>query len=208
MRIEPPMTTFRVHGGTPAPTPEQTAAKRRKLLTTAAAAAGGLALGSAAYPFLASLAPSERAKALGAPVEFDTAAVSPGALATVAWRGKPVWVLRRTSDMLARLDKARGLLVDPDSKVHSQQPEYARNPMRSRWPEIFVALGLCTHLGCIPTFRPEPGSVQPDWPGGFYCPCHGSRFDLAGRVFRNVPAPTNLVVPPYDYVGGTRIVIG
>lgn len=182
--------------------------ERRKLFSNAAAATMGLALGSAAYPFLASLAPSERAKALGAPVEFDTATVSPGALATVAWRGTPVWVLHRTSDMLARLQKVRDLLADPDSKVRSQQPQYARNPTRSRRPEILVAMGLCTHLGCIPSFRPEPGSVQPDWPGGFYCPCHGSRFDLAGRVFRNSPAPTNLVVPPHDYVGDTQIVIG
>ena len=181
--------------------------RRRKLLTTAASATG-LALGAAAYPFLASLAPSERARALGAPVEFDAASVSAGALATVEWRGKPVWVLRRTGDMLARLEKARGLLADPDSKIRSQQPGYARNPARSRRPEIFVAVGLCTHLGCIPSFRPEPGSVQPDWPGGFYCPCHGSRFDLAGRVFKNVPAPTNLLVPEYRYAGDDRLVIG
>lgn len=182
--------------------------RRRELLVSATGAALGLGAAAASVPFLASMAPSDRAKALGAPVEFDAATVSPGALATVEWRGKPVWVLHRTPDMLASLDKARGALLDPDSKVRSQQPDYARNPARSRRPEFFIAVGLCTHLGCIPSFRPEPGSVQPDWPGGFYCPCHGSRFDLAGRVFRNVPAPRNLEVPEHAFAAESRLVIG
>jgi ubiquinol-cytochrome c reductase iron-sulfur subunit len=182
--------------------------RRRKVLVRATATAGGLGLAAAAYPFLASLAPSERAKALGAPVEVDVARLASGAIETVEWRGKPVWILHRTDQMLASLKSDEGLLLDPDSKRASQQPEYAQNRARSIKPDYFVSVALCTHLGCIPTFRPEPGSVQPDWPGGFYCPCHGSKFDLAGRVFKGVPAPSNLVVPPYEYVGAQRILIG
>lgn len=182
--------------------------KRRELLERAAAAAGGLALAAAGIPFAASLYPSERARAQGAPVEADFSGILPGALATVEWRGKPVWLLRRTREMLAGLDPIRGALSDPDSGVTSQQPDYARNPGRSIRPEWFVAVSLCTHLGCIPSFRPEPGSVGPDWPGGFYCPCHGSKFDLAGRVYKGSPAPTNLVIPPYRFVSQDRLVIG
>jgi ubiquinol-cytochrome c reductase iron-sulfur subunit len=182
--------------------------KRRKALIKATATAGGLGLAAAAYPFLASLAPSERAKALGAPVEVDVARLASGAIETVEWRGKPVWILHRTEQMLASLKRDDALLLDPASKRTSQQPAYAQNGTRSIKPDYFVSVALCTHLGCIPTFRPEPGSVQPDWPGGFYCPCHGSKFDLAGRVFKGVPAPSNLVVPPYEFVGVQRILIG
>jgi len=182
--------------------------KRRETLIKATAAAGGLGLAAVAYPFLASLAPSERAKALGAPVEADLAGLAPGALETIEWRGKPVWILRRTPQMLASLEQDEALLLDPESARTSQQPGFAQNRARAIKPEYFVTVALCTHLGCVPTFVPEPGTVQPDWPGGFYCPCHGSKFDLAGRVFKAVPAPTNLVIPPYKYVGETRILVG
>lgn len=181
----------------------------RRRLTQATAAVGGLAIAASAAPFLASLAPSERARAQGAPVEADTSPVAPGELATVEWRGKPVWVLRRTEDMLKRLASvAADQLSDPESEVSSQQPKYARNPTRSRQPELLVVVGLCTHLGCVPGFQPQPGSLQPGWPGGFYCPCHGSKFDLAGRVYRGSPAPTNLVVPPYNFIDSGRILVG
>lgn len=182
--------------------------ERRKLLRHATAATGGLALAGASYPFVASLWPSERARASGAPVEMDVSVLTPGALSIVEWRGKPVWVLHRTLEMLASLESIRGALTDPDSRVASQQPEYARNSRRSIRPELFVAVSLCTHLGCIPSYQPERGSLQPDWPGGFYCPCHGSKFDLAGRVYKGSPAPTNLLVPPHSFVSAERLVIG
>ena len=182
--------------------------ERRKLLTGATAAAGGLALAGASLPFLASFAPSERAKAQGAPVEVDIVSLAPGELRTLEWRGNPVWLLHRTPAMLSGLESVRGQLVDPDSQVSTQQPGYARNPVRSIRPELLVTVSLCTHLGCIPTYAPEPGSIQGDWPGGFYCPCHGSKFDFAGRVYRGSPAPTNLVVPPHQFSGGSLLVIG
>ena len=180
----------------------------RRRVTQATAVVGGVAIAGAAVPFLASLAPSERARAAGAPVEVDISRVAPAELGTFEWRGKPVWVVRRTPDMLERLESARAELADPDLEVTSQQPEYARNPGRSRQQELFVAVGLCTHLGCVPSYLPEPDSLQPGWPGGFYCPCHGSKFDLAGRVYRGSPAPTNLVVPPYSFAAENRILIG
>lgn len=182
--------------------------KRRRLLEQATTAVGGLALAGASYPFFASLWPSERARAQGAPVEIDLAGMAPGALSTIEWRGRPVWVLRRTQDMLSLLRSASAALSDPASSVGSQQPDYARNETRSIRPDLFVAVGLCTHLGCIPGFRPELGSLEAGWPGGFYCPCHGSKFDLAGRVYRGSPAPTNLVVPRYSFLSETRIVVG
>ena len=182
--------------------------ERRKLLTDATAAAGGLALAGASLPFLSSLAPSERAKAQGAPVEAEIASLVPGELKTLAWRGKPVWLLRRTPAMLSGLESVRAQLTDPDSQVSTQQPEYARNPTRSIRPELLVTVSLCTHLGCVPTYAPEPGAIQGDWPGGFYCPCHGSKFDLAGRVYKGSPAPTNLVIPPRQFSGGSLLVIG
>jgi ubiquinol-cytochrome c reductase iron-sulfur subunit len=181
---------------------------RRKTLIGLTAAAGGVATAGAAIPFLASLGPSERAKAAGAPVEFPLTTLKPAELQTVEWRGRPVWILRRTPEMLKRLPTAEPSLSDPTSSVSSQQPEYAQNATRSIEPEVLVTVALCTHLGCIPSYYPEPNSLQPDWPGGFYCPCHGSKFDLAGRVYRGSPAPTNLVVPPHRYLSPRTLLIG
>jgi ubiquinol-cytochrome c reductase iron-sulfur subunit len=154
--------------------------------------------------------PSARAKAAGAPVDVNISKVEPGQLLRVIWRGKPVWIVKRTEQMLADLPSNNALLVDPESKVETQQPPYAVNEGRARKPEMLVLIGICTHLGCSPTYRPEvaPADLGADWKGGFYCPCHGSRFDLAGRVFKNVPAPTNLVVPPYFYKSDDLILVG
>jgi ubiquinol-cytochrome c reductase iron-sulfur subunit len=167
--------------------------RRRRLLiaTTTLATAG---VGFAAVPFVASMLPSERAKALGGPVEIDFNKLTPGELLTAAWRGKPVWIMRRTPPMLGQLGNNAPLLADPDSQVATQQPSYAKNLYRSIKPELLVMLGICTHLGCVPTPRFAVG--------------HGSKFDLAGRVFKNVPAPTNLVVPPHHFVTDTQVVIG
>jgi ubiquinol-cytochrome c reductase iron-sulfur subunit len=181
---------------------------RRRTLVRLTAAAGGVAAAGAAVPFLASLAPSERAKAAGAPVEVDLDAVKPAELYTVEWRGRPVWILKRTPDMLKRLPTAEPFLSDPKSAVSSQQPDYAQNATRSIEPEVLVTVALCTHLGCIPSYYPEPDSLQPGWPGGFYCPCHGSKFDLAARVYRGSPAPTNLVIPPHRYLSPQRLHVG
>lgn len=184
-------------------------AERRRWLMISGAAGGVAALGTA-VPFVSSLAPSERAKAAGGPVEVDIGGMAPGDIKTVEWRGKPVWVVRRTAEMLAALQGHDADLVDPQS-AHDQQPAYAANAGRAIRPEVFVVIGICTHLGCSPTAMPQ-GSNNPslpaDWPGGFFCPCHGSTFDGAGRVFKNVPAPTNLEVPPYRYASATRLVIG
>jgi ubiquinol-cytochrome c reductase iron-sulfur subunit len=180
---------------------------RRRLLTLATSATGAIGVAFAATPFLASWKPSARAKALGAPVEIDASKLEPGSMLKVEWRGKPVWVLRRTPEMLASLEKDTGLLLDPKSES-STQPDYAKNVARARKPEYFVVLGVCTHLGCSPLSKFTPGEVQPDWPGGFYCPCHGSKFDLAGRVFKGVPAPANLVVPPYAFLADGKILVG
>ncbi|MFL6673886.1 MAG: ubiquinol-cytochrome c reductase iron-sulfur subunit [Massilia sp.] len=181
---------------------------RRKFLLVSTAGVGAVGLVAAAIPFVESMSPSERARAAGAPTEVDFSKIAPGALSTVDWRGKPIWVLHRTPEMLANLGKHDALLADPFSKVE-QQPDYAKNPTRSRRPEFLVVTAVCTHLGCIPVFRPEPGApdLGADWPGGFYCPCHGSKYDLAGRVFLNVPAPINLEVPPYAFQGD-KLVIG
>jgi ubiquinol-cytochrome c reductase iron-sulfur subunit len=181
---------------------------RRRTLVRLTAAAGGVAAAGAAIPFLASLAPSERAKAAGAPVEVDLDAVKPAELYTVEWRGRPVWILKRTPDMLKRLPTAEPFLSDPKSAVSSQQPDYAQNATRSVEPEVLVTVALCTHLGCIPSYYPEADSLQPGWPGGFYCPCHGSKFDLAARVYRGSPAPTNLVIPPHRYLSPQRLQVG
>jgi len=184
-------------------------AQRRSWLI-ATGAAGGAAAIATAVPFVSSLAPSERAKALGAAVEVDIADLAPGAMKTVEWRGKPVWVVRRTAEMLAALPGQESRLADPQS-ARDQQPAYARNAARSLRPELFVAVGICTHLGCSPSSVPA-GTANPsvgsDWQGGFFCPCHGSTFDGAGRVFKNKPAPTNLEVPPHRYLSETRILIG
>lgn len=182
-------------------------ARRHWLAATSAAGGAGIVATSA--PFIASMAPSERAQALGAPVEVDVSAIKPGELQTVEWRGKPVWVLHRTAQMSEALRTHDELLSDPSS-TREQQPDYARNDLRSIKPEFAVLVAICTHLGCVPTFRPQPGAadIGASWPGGFYCPCHGSKFDLAGRVFRNVPAPSNLEVPPHHYATATTLLIG
>ncbi|GAB3455158.1 ubiquinol-cytochrome c reductase iron-sulfur subunit [Massilia terrae] len=192
----------------PAP-PGEPELARRKLLLASTVGLGTAGLVLTAVPFVASLEPSERALAEAAPVAVDLAGISPGALRTVAWRGMPVWVLHRTPAMLASLGRHDALLLDPQSAA-DQQPVYARNRDRSIVPAWFVAVAICTHLGCSPVFRPDaaPADLGPDWPGGFYCPCHGSRYDLAGRVFQNVPAPLNLLVPPYAFHGPGRLVIG
>jgi ubiquinol-cytochrome c reductase iron-sulfur subunit len=187
---------------------DQNELARRKLLLASTVGMGGLGLAATAIPFIESMKPSARAKAAAAPVEVDVARIAAGALSTVDWRGMPVWVLHRTPAMLATLAGHDLLLLDPLSET-DQQPPYAKNRHRSIRPSILVVTAICTHLGCIPVFRPEPGAADlgPDWPGGFYCPCHGSRYDLAGRVFRNVPAPLNLAVPPHAF-HGDKLVIG
>jgi ubiquinol-cytochrome c reductase iron-sulfur subunit len=183
--------------------------KRRFLIATTSAV-GGLATVGVAAPFVLSLQPSERAKAMGAPVEFDIGKLEPGQLATVEWRGQVVWVMKRTPEMLSNLKKTDALVNDPESNNKSQQPDYARNQHRSLKPELMVLVGICTHLGCSPTKRTDiaPADLGPDWVGGFFCPCHGSKFDLAGRVYKGVPAPTNLRVPPYQYLSESKILIG
>lgn len=184
--------------------------KRRRFLTTATAVVGGVGAAFLAVPFVASMQPSAKAKAAGAPVEADLSKLEPGQLLTVEWRGKPVWVVRRTDDTLKRLDGMADMLKDPDSDNIDQQPGYCKNVYRSIKPEFLVAVGICTHLGCSPAYRPElaPDDLGPDWKGGFFCPCHGSKFDLAGRVLAGVPAPTNLVIPPYHYLTESRIIVG
>jgi len=190
------------------PPPAQDPERRTWLLATGVA--GGVAAVATAVPFVSTLAPSERAKALGAAIEVDIGDIPPGGLKTVEWRGKPVWVMRRTPEMIAALEGHDEQLADPRSSK-DDLPEALRNPGRSERPEVFVAIGICTHLGCSPTSVPA-GSANPSvgehWTGGFFCPCHGSTFDLAGRVFKNKPAPTNLEIPPYRYVSATRIRIG
>lgn len=158
---------------------------------------------------LRSMMPSERAKAAGAPVEVDISKLEPGMLLTAEWRGKVVWVLKRTPEMLDNLEKLNSQLADPDSQ-RDQQPPYAQNHTRSIKPEILVVLGVCTHLGCSPVYRKDiaPADLGSDWLGGFFCPCHGSKFDLAGRVYKSVPAPSNLVVPPYTYLSDNRLLVG
>ncbi|MGH8756426.1 MAG: ubiquinol-cytochrome c reductase iron-sulfur subunit [Burkholderiales bacterium] len=182
--------------------------KRRFLIATTTVL-GGVATAATAVPFVVSMMPSQRALAIGAPVEVDIGKVELGTKLDVEWQGKPVWIVNRTKEMLATLPTLRDRLVDPDSDV-PDQPTYCKNLTRSIKPEYFVAVGICTHLGCSPTFRKEEGATDlgPDWSGGFFCPCHGSRFDLAGRVFKGVPAPTNLVVPPYRYLSDNKILIG
>jgi ubiquinol-cytochrome c reductase iron-sulfur subunit len=186
--------------------------KSRRLLVGATCVAGGAAGVAVAVPFVASFQPSEKAKAAGAPVEVDISGLSPGELKTVEWRGKPVWIVRRTPEMLATLKKTDPLVADPKSERNPDEltPEYARNEYRSRNPEFLVVVGICSHLGCSPVSKfqsgPQP-SLPDDWAGGFLCPCHGSTFDLAGRVFKNKPAPDNLEVPPHVLDGG-KLVVG
>lgn len=182
---------------------------RRRFLIAATSIAGGIAGVAVATPFMMSMMPSERAKAAGAPVEVDISKVEPGMLLMVEWRGKVVWILNRTPEMLANLKKLDGQVSDPKSEK-DQQPKYAQNETRSIKPAILVAEGVCTHLGCSPVYRKDiaPADLGSDWLGGFFCPCHGSKFDLAGRVYKSVPAPTNLVVPPHMYLSDTTLLIG
>lgn len=188
---------------------KQEMSSRRRFLLAATSVAGGIATVAVATPFVMSMMPSERAKAAGAPVEVDISKVEPGMLLLVEWRGKVVWVLNRTPEMLATLKKLDGEVADPKSEK-PQQPQYAQNETRSIKPDILVVEGVCTHLGCSPVFRKDiaPADLGPDWIGGFFCPCHGSKFDLAGRVYKAVPAPTNLVVPPHMYLSDTTLLIG
>ncbi len=183
---------------------------KRRFLVAATSVVGAVGAGFVAVPFVASWMPSERAKNAGAPVEVDVSKLEEGRMLTVEWQSKPVWLVRRSAEMLANLEKNNDKLRDPNSEVEDQQPPYAQNATRSIKPEILVMVGICTHLGCSPTYRPElaPEDLGEDWLGGFFCPCHSSRFDMAGRVFQGVPAPTNLVVPKHKYVSDNVILVG
>lgn len=183
---------------------------KRRFLLAATGVAGGVAGVAVAVPFIMSMTPSARARAAGAPVEVDLSKVEPGMMITEEWRGKPVWIVHRTRDMIDALSRTDGEVADPASSV-PMQPSYAKNVARSIKPEYLVLVGICTHLGCSPTQKLAPGvdsGLGSDWPGGFFCPCHGSKFDLAGRVYKGVPAPTNLEVPPHMYLSDTRLLIG
>lgn len=182
---------------------------RRHFLTVATGITGGVGLVLAAIPFVASFRPSARAQALGAPVEVDISKLEEGAMLRVKWRGRPVWILRRSPGMLERMLASGAELRDPASD-QSEQPAFAKNQYRAQKPEILVVIGNCTHLGCAPVERFDlaPADLGPDWVGGFYCPCHGSKFDLSGRAYAGFPAPTNLVVPPHRFVGEDLILIG
>ena len=182
---------------------------KRRFLVTLASATGGVAALGVATPFVMSMMPSARAKAAGAPVEVDLSKVEPGMLLAVEWRGKPVWVVNRSREMLDLLTKHDARLTDPKCE-DPQQPDYCKNVTRSIKPEYLIVVGICTHLGCSPNFRKEvgPADLGADWPGGWLCPCHGSRFDLSARVFNGSPAPTNLVIPPHKYLSDTKVLIG
>ena len=182
---------------------------KRRFLIAATAALGGVAAAAVAVPFVSSMLPSERAKAAGAPVEADVGKIEPGAMITVEWRGKPVWIVNRTQEMLDMLAQHDSQLSDPMSEVASQQPDYCDNPGRSIKSNLAVLVGICTHLGCSPSPKLQAnGDMGTDWPGGFFCPCHGSKFDLAGRVFKGSPAPINLAVPPHKYLSDNVVLIG
>ncbi len=183
---------------------------RRRFLVASTSAIGAVGAAGVAVPFLASWNPSAKAKAAGAPVKADISKLEPGQQMIVEWRGKPVWVVRRGDEALANLEKLNDTVADPTSEK-PQQPDYIpKTAARSLKPEIAVMVGICTHLGCSPTYRPEvaPEDLGSEWMGGFFCPCHGSRFDLSGRVYKGVPAPTNLVIPPHMYQDDNVIVIG
>ena len=184
--------------------------KKRRFLIAATGAVGAVGAAFVAVPFLTSMTPSARAKAAGAPVEVDISKLEPGMMITVEWRGRPVWIIHRTKEMLDLLPKLAEKVADPESD-QPLQPEYAKNVDRSIKPDYLVLIGICSHLGCSPSEKmkigPESG-LGDDWPGGFYCPCHGSKFDLAGRVFKGMPAPVNLTVPPHTYVTESRLMIG
>jgi len=181
---------------------------RRKFLLTATSVTGAVGLSALGVPFVSSMTPSEKAKAAGAAVEFDVTKVKKGELKTTEWRGQPVWILNRSDEMLSTL-KQETQLADPKLKVTSQQPKYCQNATRSLKSNILVVVGICTHLGCSPSPKLNPkGDMGSDWQGGFFCPCHGSKFDLAGRVYKGSPAPTNLVVPPHRYLDDQTLLIG
>lgn len=183
---------------------------KRRFLTAAASVVGGAGAAAVAVPFVTSMLPSAKAQAAGAPVEVDISKLEMGQLLTVEWRGKPVWIFRRSQEVLTNLETLDDALRDPSSAVATQQPEYCKNDTRAIRDELMVLVGICTHLGCSPTYRPElaPADLGENWKGGFFCPCHGSRFDLAGRVFQGVPAPKNLQVPPYHFQGDNLVVVG
>lgn len=201
------MSTFADVAGPPADAGPGDA--RRQWLVAATGAVGGAGLLATAWPLLDSMEPSARALAVGGPVTVDVSGLSPGHLRTVSWRGKPVWLMRRTDAMVRALEQPNPVLVDPGSK-RSEQPASCANPTRSVRPDLFVVIGICTHLGCSPVLRLDDAALNAELhaPGGFYCPCHGSRFDLAGRVVKNVPAPTNLEVPEYRFLSDTSLQIG
>lgn len=182
---------------------------RRRFLTAAATVVGGAGAVAAAVPFISTLTPSAKARAIGAPVEIDLSDLQPGQLKIEQWQGKPVWILRRTEAEVEALPDNDSKLRDPNSEVE-QQPEYAKDEYRSIKPEYLIVVGLCTHLGCSPSYvrKEDDHPLGPEWPGGFFCPCHGSKFDLAGRVYQGVPAPANLLVPPHKYLSDTRVLIG
>ncbi len=185
---------------------------RRKFLVGATTVVGAAGVAAVVTPFILSMLPSARAKAAGAPVEVDVSKVEPGMMMTQEWRGQPVWIVNRTPEMLAQLGKNNALLSDPDS-ASSEQPEFCKNPNRSsaEHPNLLVTVGICTHLGCSPVDKMKKGEASgmgSDWPGGFFCPCHGSKYDLSGRVFKSMPAPLNLRIPPYTFLSETRLLIG
>jgi len=188
---------------------DKTNTGRRRFLTAATTVVGAVGVGFALVPFVSSMQPSAKARAAGAPVRADISKLKPGQMIRVKWRGKPVWLVKRTDEMLETLTTLVPELRDPDS-VEPMQPDYAQNEYRSIRPEILVTVGICTHLGCSPTYRPDVGAADlgADWLGGFFCPCHGSTFDLAGRVYKGVPAPLNLEIPPHRYLSDNELVIG
>jgi len=181
--------------------------ERRKFLTLATSVIGGVGIGLASVPFISSWLPSAQAKALGAPVEIDISKIAEGQKIKVAWRGQPVFIVHRSPAVLNSLAGMDPMLRDPNSD-ESQQPQYAHNEYRSIKEQILVLVGICTHLGCVPLYKPERDSVEAGWQGGFFCPCHGSKYDMAGRVYKGVPAPKNLPVPPYRYVNDKILMIG
>jgi ubiquinol-cytochrome c reductase iron-sulfur subunit len=182
---------------------------KRRFLIAATTAVGGVAVAAVTVPFVKSMLPSERAKAAGAPVEVDISKIAPGTMITQEWRGKPVWIINLTKEMSETLTKDTNELSDPMLDVTTQQPDYCKNATRSIRPNLVVLVGICTHLGCSPLPKLQAdGDMGADWPGGFFCPCHGSKFDLAGRVFKGSPAPTNLVVPPHQYLSDSILLIG
>ena len=183
---------------------------RRKMLTVSASVVGAAGGAAALVPFVSTMSPSAKALAAGAPVEVDISKLEVGQKIQVEWRRKPVWIVRRSDEMLSALDEVEAKLRDPSSDALEMQPAFARNSNRSLKPEVLVLVGICTHLGCSPTFRPElaPADLGADWKGGFYCPCHGSLFDISGRVYKNVPANNNLEVPPYKYLSDNVLLIG